>query len=95
MRPDDFPDHFTPLDSPLSAFANFGFFPFPFCLDTCSCQFSERWGWVYILSLRPDFIEFKILLVNKSVRGRRKLNRELTLCGENIRENWDSEAGLY
>jgi hypothetical protein len=28
MRPDDFPDHFTPLDSPLSAFANFGFFPF-------------------------------------------------------------------
>jgi len=31
MCPNDIPDHFTPLDI-LSAFANFGFFPFPFVL---------------------------------------------------------------
>jgi hypothetical protein len=59
---------------------------------------------MYILSLHPDFIELKILLVSKSVRDGRKLKRELTrigagesayMHGENIRENWDSEAGLY
>jgi hypothetical protein len=93
MRLDDFPDHFTPLDTPLSAFANFGFFPF---------VFGGRWGWVYILSLRPDFIGLKILLVSKSVRDGRKWKRELACIGAgesaymyDERESWDSEAGLY
>jgi hypothetical protein len=35
MCPNDFPDHFTPLDSPLSAFANFGFFPFILMIVRC------------------------------------------------------------
>jgi hypothetical protein len=59
---------------------------------------------VYVLSLPPDCIEFKFLLICKAVRDGRKWKRELTrigagenahMYGENIRENWDSEAGLY
>jgi hypothetical protein len=59
---------------------------------------------VYILSLPPDCIELKILMICKAVRDGRKWKRELTCIGagenahiyrENIRENWDSEAGLY
>ena len=50
---------------------------------------------MYILSLRPDFVESKFLLVSKSVRDGKKLKWELTrigagesayMYGENIRE---------